>query len=222
MQRIALSFLVLVAGFSDVGASEPSPRQGTVSEVSRPQLHSSPDHSQAKNFVSSMQLSKETRHAGDNTDGSCVQCSLTHCGYHSNVPAAARLLVASEYGPAVRGGSTPSRVANYCNSRHIKAWNITGTGDGVTTGTVPWMRWACRTGRYASIGFTRQHFETLWGYDYQRDRWLIVNNQLPAQMRVEEYDDATFIQKHMESGPWIVVLQQPASENPELVEWWRE
>lgn len=213
MLRIALTFLVLVVGFSVAGAGEPSPRQGTAL--------TSPNPSRAKVAVSSMQLSLETRHAGDNTDGSCVQCSLTHCGYHSNVPAAALLLVDSQYGSAVRGGSTPSRVASYCNARHIPAWNITGEGNGVTTGTKAWMRYAAKTRRFAAIGFTPRHFETLWGYDYEKQKWLVVNNQLPAQMRVEEYSDEEFMRHHLESGAWIVVLKQPGSENPVLEEWWK-
>ncbi len=168
-----------------------------------------------------MWLSVGTRHAGDNTDGSCVQCSITHCGFQCNEPAAASLLYNTEFGPAVRGGSTPSRVANYCNQRHIRAWNITGVGDGQTTGTKAWMRYAVKTGRFAAIGFERAHFETLWGYDYDRQKWLVVNNQLPANMKVEEYDEAEFTRRHMASGPWIVVLQKPSSDVPQLIEWWK-
>lgn len=204
MQRTALTFVLLLVA-SVVGGSEPSgPRRDPAVTAA----------------VSSMQLSLETRHVADNTDGSCVQCSLTHCGYHSNVPAAARLLVDSQYGPAVRGGSTPTRVASYCNARHIEAYNITGTGDGRTTGTLAWMRYAVKTGRYAAIGAGRQHFQTLWGYDSGRQRWLVVNNQLPTGMRVDEYTEEQFIRLHMESGPWIVVLKRPSSENPTLDQWW--
>lgn len=171
--------------------------------------------------VQSMKLSKATLHLADNTDGSCVQCALTHCGYHCNEPAAAMLLVNSEFGPAIRGGSTPSRVSSYCNARHIPAWNITGFGDGKTTGTLAWMRWAVKTGRFAAIGADRAHFQTLWGYDYSRQKWLVVNNQIRTKMRVDEYDEDAFIRLHMASGPWIVVLQKSSSENPELVEWWK-
>lgn len=198
MQRIAISFsLLLLVVFSTIAqGSEPVRRV-------------------------EMGLSLATRHKADNTDGSCVQCSITHCGYQCNEPIAAMLLYDSEYGPAIRGGSTPTRVANYCNSRHIKAHNITGVGDGVNTGTLAWMRYAVATRRYAAIGFERAHFETLWGYDGQRKKWLVVNNQLPAQMRVDEYDEPEFLRRHMASGPWIVVLQKPSSDNPELVEWWK-
>lgn len=198
MQRIALSFffLLLLVASADVLSGEPVRRI-------------------------EMGLSLPTRHIADNTDGSCVQCSITHCGYQCNVPAAASLLYDSEFGPAIRGGSTPTRVANYCNARHIKAWNVTGTGDGQTTGTIAWMRWAAKTGRFAAIGFERAHFETLWGFDYEKQKWLVVNNQLPAKMRVDEYSHDEFVRRHMASGPWVVVLMKPSSANPQLVEWWK-
>ena len=54
-----------------------------------------------------------------NPDGSCVQCSIGMMGVDLNIPAAEMLLWDSEYGPAVRGGSWPERVKEYCEARKI-------------------------------------------------------------------------------------------------------
>lgn len=163
--------------------------------------------------VFSMRLSVEIRNKFWNPDGSCVQCSIGMCGIHCNDPNAALLLWDSQYGPAIRGGSWPSRVSAYFQERGIRGWNIIGEEN-----TFAWMKWACRTGRFAAIGAGSAHFQTLYGYDEQRNRWLVCNNQTPG--RIDEYDDASFRRLHMQSGPWIVVLAKPASEPPQLVEWW--
>ena len=73
-----------------------------------------------------MELPVEVRRWYRNPDGSCVQCSIGMCGAWNNVPAATTLLWDTEYGPAVRGGSWPSRVADYCRRRGIRAYNVTG------------------------------------------------------------------------------------------------
>ena len=67
----------------------------------------------------SMELPVEVRQWFRNPDGSCVQCSIGMCGTWNNVPAATTLLWNTEYGKAVRGGSWPSRVADYCGTRGI-------------------------------------------------------------------------------------------------------
>lgn len=170
-------------------------------------------HAQERVAVSSMQLSAPTRDWIYNPDGSCVQCSIVEIGIHCNDPAAYTLLWDTAYGPAVRGGSWPDRVADYCNRRHIRAYNVTGAS------TIEWCRWATKTGRFAAIGCGQAHFQTLWGYDYSRQKWLVNNNQTPR--RIDEYSEDRFRQAHYESGPWVVILQRSSSENPQLVEWWR-
>lgn len=165
--------------------------------------------------LTSMELeATPTRNWFFNPDGSCVQCSIGMAGTHCNDPKAATLLWDTPYGPAIRGGSTPARVAAYCNERGIKAWNITGESN-----TFAWMTWAAKTGRFAAIGAGRAHFQTLYGRDFKRQRWLVCNNQTPS--RIDEYDDDAFRRLHMSSGPWIVVLAKPSSANPQLVEWWK-
>lgn len=163
--------------------------------------------------VSSMQLSTKTRNFYYNPDGSCVQCSIGMIGVHCNDPNAATVLWDTKYGKAIRGGSWPSRVAAYFQERGIRGWNITGEEN-----TFPWMMWAVKTGRYAAIGAGSAHFQTLYGYDFKRERWLVCNNQTPG--RIDEYDDAAFRRLHMSSGPWIVVLAKPASAPPQLDQWW--
>ena len=73
-----------------------------------------------------MELPAEVRAWYRNPDGSCVQCSIGMVGVWNNNPNAATLLWDTDYGHAIRGGSTPSRVANYCNTRGISAFNVTG------------------------------------------------------------------------------------------------
>lgn len=163
--------------------------------------------------VSKMDLGETARMWSYNPDGSCVQCSIAMCGVHCNDPRAATLLWDTPYGPGVRGGSWPARVSNYCAQRGIKAWNVTGST------TIDWCRWAVRTGRFAAIGADVAHFQTLWGYDYRRRRWLVCNNQTPKQ--IDEYSEEEFRNLHYRSGPWVVILERPSSEAPQLIEWWK-
>lgn len=145
-----------------------------------------------------------------NPDGSCVQCSIGMCGVDQNVPAAATLLWDTKYGPAERGGSWPSRVAGYCRSRGIRAWNVTGET------TWEWMAWAVATGRGAAIGAGTAHFQTLVGGG---DSWLVCNNN--STDRIDEYDAAAFRRLHLASGQWVVVLDYPPHPaRPEYVVWW--
>lgn len=164
--------------------------------------------------ISQMQLEPATRAWFRNPDGSCVQCSIGMTGIHCNDLNAASLLWDTPYGKAERGGSNPSRVANYCNRRGIKAYNVTGWPL-----TKEWMIWATKTGRFAAIGAGGSHFQTLYGRDPNTNTWYVCNNN--STHRVDEYSDDAFKRLHLASGPWIVVLQRPSSENPELVEWWR-
>lgn len=141
-----------------------------------------------------------------NPDGSCVQCSIGMLGVHQSVPAAEMLLWKSEYGPAERGGSGPSRVSRYCRERGIKVYNVTGST------TWEWMRWACATHRGAAIGAGSSHFQTLVGHDPQSNTWYVCNNNSPTV--IDAYSDAAFRRLHLASGQWIVVLDYPAPAKP--------
>jgi hypothetical protein len=140
-----------------------------------------------------------------NPDGSCVQCSIGLCGADQNVPSAASLLWATEFGPAVRGGSDPMRVARYCRDRNIRIYNITGSQ------TYEWMKWATRNGRGCAIGAGRAHFQTLYAYDDVARVWTVLNNNWrddrPAALKA--YTDDEFRQLHEASGRWVVILDYP-------------
>lgn len=148
-----------------------------------------------------------------NPDGSCVQCSIGMCGIDQNNPNAATLLWDTEYGSKVRGGSNPSRVANYCDRRGIKAYNVTGSQ------TFEWMKWAAATGRGAAIGAGSSHFQTLVGYNPQAGKWYVCNNNSP--LRIDEYSEAGFRKLHLASGPWVVILEGPPHPAiPAYIRWW--
>lgn len=164
-----------------------------------------------------MQLSESTRAWYRNPDGSCVQCSIGMAGVHCNDINAASLLWDTEYGPAVRGGSGPSRVEAYCDQRGIQAWSVTGA---TVEDTIPWMVWAARTGRFAAIGAGRAHFQTLYGYDPGDERpWRVCNNN--STQRIDRYTDREFKQLHAASGPWVVILQRASSDPPIPTKWWK-
>lgn len=165
----------------------------------------------------SMQLSESTRGWFKNPDGSCVQCSIGMAGVHGNNPNAASLLWDTEYGPAIRGGSWPSRVERYCDERGIKAWSVTAAS---VDETIPWMAWAAKTGRFAAIGAGAAHFQTLYGYDPRNERpWMVCNNN--STQRIDRYSEADFRRLHAASGPWVVILERASSEPPELGTWWQ-
>jgi hypothetical protein len=150
-----------------------------------------------------------------NPDGSCVQCSEGMTGTDQNVGAFAYLLWDSEYGKRVRGGSSPSRVANYAKERNVRIYNVTGKN------TWDWMRWACQNGRGAAIGAGGNHFQTLVGHDPATNKWYVVNNN--GDQRIQEYDDAAFRRLHLASGQWCVILDYPPAPAPaRIVQWWRE
>lgn len=160
-----------------------------------------------------LKIPEEIRRKFFNPDGSCVQCSIGMCGADQNDPNAARLLVNSEWGPAERGGSGPQRVAEYCNRRGIKAWNVTGEE------TWEWMKWASRTGRMAAIGAGHNHFQTLCYYDQQQGVWWVCNNNSPH--RIDAYSERAFRQLHLASGQWVVILDSPPSPpRPIYRKWW--
>jgi hypothetical protein len=149
-----------------------------------------------------MELPAEIRAWYRNPDGSCVQCSIGMCGVWSNVPAASTLLWNTEYGPAERRGSWPSRVSEYAASRGLKLYNVTGET------TLVWLRWAARTGRFAAMAAGNAHFQTLYGIDPERGAWQVCNNNSPHA--IDDYTEAEFKRLHARGGAWIVVLDTPA------------
>lgn len=151
-----------------------------------------------------------------NPDGSCVQCSIGMCGVWQNCPQATTLLWDTQYGPRVRGGSNPSRVERYCDTRSIPAWNVTGSN------TWDWMKWAGKTGRMAAIGCFSAHFQTLVWYDPTPGAtrpWKVCNNNSPN--RIDEYTESEFRRYHLASGQWVVVLKTPPPPAlPSYEQWW--
>jgi hypothetical protein len=162
-----------------------------------------------------MHLSPSVRKLYRNPDGSCVQCSIGMCGANNGDMNAATLLWDSDYGPAERGGSIPSRVERYCDSRGIRAWSVTGQS---VDDTLPWIEWAAKTGRFAAIGAGTQHFQTLYGYDAEKREWYVCNNN--STDRVDRYSHEQFKRLHAESGAWCVILDRPTSLPPIPVKWW--
>ncbi len=65
------------------------------------------------------------------------------------------------------------------------------------------------------VGGKKQRYR----YDYNDKKWLVCNNN--STHRIDRYDEGAFRNLHLASGPWIVVLQKPSSENPIIVEWWK-
>jgi len=160
-----------------------------------------------------LQIPTEIRQWYRNPDGSCVQCSIGMCGIAQNVPEAYTLLWDTDYGTKVRGGSYPSRVEAYSDRRGIKIYNITGSE------TFDWMKWACKTGRFAAIGAGTRHFQTLYGWDEATDRWYVCNNNSPH--RVDTYSSSEFRRLHLASGQWVVILDYPpGARAPIYIPWW--
>jgi hypothetical protein len=164
--------------------------------------------------TTALDLPPEIRAWYRNPDGSCVQCSIGMCGVDQNVPAAATLLWDSVYGPKVRGGSHPGRVARYAEARKIRCYNVTGKS------TFEWMRWAALTGRPAAIGAGSAHFQTLVGYEPGTGTWYVCNNNSTG--RIDRYDEAAFRRLHLASGQWCVILDYPPHPaRPHYLPWWR-
>ncbi len=166
--------------------------------------------------VRMMSLSPQTRSWYRNPDGSCVQCSIGMAGVHCNDPNAASLLWDTQYGPAERGGSVPSRVEAYCDRRGITAWSVTGA---TVDDTMPWIQWAAKTGRFAAVGCGSRHFQTVYGYDQKQKLWYVCNNN--STDRIDRYTDQQFRQLHRDCGPWCVILEKSSSPPPQMVRWWK-
>ena len=134
--------------------------------------------------------------------GSCVQASGGMCGVKQNIEVVKLLLWDTpDYGPAVRGGSDPQRVAQYCRERGIRIYNITGKG------SIEWMKYASRNGLWCAIGAGANHFQTLCYHDPTTNEWHVCNNNEPRVIR--KYDDASFRRLHYASGPWVVIFDYP-------------
>jgi hypothetical protein len=155
-----------------------------------------------------------------NTDGSCVQCSISNCGVWQNDPRASTLLFSTSFGPRVRGGSGPSRVEAYSERRNIPIYNVTGRP------TWEWMAWASRTGRMAAIGCFRAHFQTQL-YQATSDPaddkpYKVRNNWHGTTGTHYAWTEAEFKRHHQASGNWAVILKGPSPPmTPLYVEWWR-
>ena len=160
-----------------------------------------------------MELPPDVRVWYRNPDGSCVQCSNGMVGVHNNQIKMSTLLWDSEFGPKVRGGSSPSRVEKYCNQRSIQVYNVTGSS------TWDWMKWAAKTGRFAAIGAGYRHFQTLYGWDEKTNTWFVCNNNSPS--RVDTYTWEAFRRLHLSSGQWVVIPDYPPTPMaPRYVAWW--
>jgi hypothetical protein len=158
-----------------------------------------------------LQVPKPIRIKYPNPDGSCVLLSLGVSGIHSNDPKCTYLPFKSEYGPAERLGANPERIARIFAQRGIKGWNVTGKP------SIEMARFAVKTGRGCALGFDYEHFQAVWGYDYQRKIWLIWDNRYPEF--IWEYTEAQFEQMHNRSGRWSVVLEKPGDRIPHPTEW---
>jgi len=167
--------------------------------------------------LSQMHLPESVRAEYRNPDGSCVQCSIGMCGSHTGVMEAAYLLEKHAGQPAERGGSWPSRVAEYCDRRGIMAFNVTSDDP---RKTAEWAKWAAQTGRFAAVGLNRAHFQTVYGYEPGAEKpWLVVDNN--STSRIDRYTHEEFIKRHAASGPWVVILKQASPDPPKVIEWWK-
>lgn len=195
-----------VAGPIDEGGRKESPQAATVVTVldwpsqrtiSEPgNIEHSPPADVRMWFYNHGNLDRE---GYNDPSGDCVQVSFGMHGVRCNDDKATLLAFESEYGPAIRGGSTPSRVADYCRQRGIQAYSVTSNN---IEDTYRWAVWAADTGRGAAIGFGTRHFQFLCGRD--GDTWLVCDNNSP--WRVDRYTDKEFRAMHARSGFWIVVL----------------
>jgi len=200
MRPIGLIFLLWLTGGSlraeDIGALPPG------------QVPNQPPGSVAMELPASVTLWYR------NPDGSCVQCSGGMVGCHNNLIVWSTLLWDTEYGPAVRGGSSPGRVANYARARGMRLFNVTGEP------TFAWMQWAAKTNRFAAIGAGGSHFQTLYGHALSpAESWQICNNNSTA--KIDEYTPAGFSRLHRASGLWCFVPDEAApAVPPRIVKWW--
>lgn len=163
----------------------------------------------------SMELPPEVRAWCRNPDGSCVQCSIVMCGLWNNNMNASTLLWDTEYGPAIRGGSYPSRVAKYAKERGLRIYNITGSS------VYDWMNWSAKTGRFAAIGAGSAHFQTLYSKDFKNNVYGVCNNN--STHKIDEYSERGFRNLHEASGQWCVILMGPSPPAiPRYIQWWED
>ena len=135
-------------------------------------------------------------------EGSCVQDANGLVGVVNNNLRMATLPFDTVYGPAIRGGSNPTRVADYFRQRQIRAYSITGS-------TRPWIEYAADTGRQAALGFDAEHFQTMTGRDKELGVWYVCDNRWPQKIRT--YSDRDFWRMHDAMGyRWCIVLDCPA------------
>lgn len=161
--------------------------------------------------VHAVQIPRELRDRLKNWDGSCVLLSCSFGGMHSNDPKCVYLPFQSQYGPPERGGADPQRMARIFSQRGIHGWNVIGKQ------SIDMARYAVRTGRGCALGFDYEHFQAVWGYDYERKIWFIWDNRYPEF--VTEYTEAEFEQMHNRSGRWTIVLERPGDRIPKPSEW---
>jgi hypothetical protein len=201
MSKTMLAFLILAGGLA-VNAAGPFDNHGGATQAALPEpidLEHSPP-------AAVRQWYYNHGNTGDRDDrgrpmGDCVQVSLGMHGVRNADIVTSLLCWDSPFGLAIRGGSGPSRVAEYCRQRGIRAYNVTGND---IEDTYAWAVYAATTGRGAAIGFGKQHFQFLCGFDRERNVWLVCDNNSPEA--IDEYTDEEFRAMHAASGFWIVVL----------------
>lgn len=159
---------------------------------------------------------KAQREAFENSSGSCVMFSTSAAGIWQNQPIAWTLTWDTEYGCAVRGGSTPSRFERDAKARGLDALSVTGSM------TYDYMRWGIRNGRWVAIGAGTAHFQTLVDYDDRGtpqtsdDYWYVWNCN--RYHTVTRYTDAEFRRLHEASGRWCIVMKA-YPDRPGNLEW---
>ena len=149
--------------------------------------------------------------------GSCVYMSIGINGIHRNNLNAASCPWDSVYGPENVGGAGPSHVTKMAKQRNLACYNVTTDN---YEDMKKWFIWSTKTNRFAAIGAGSAHFQTLYGYDPQRNVWYVCNNNSPK--KVDEYTEEGFQRLHSSSGYWSVFLVGPSPpQNPRYVSWWK-
>jgi hypothetical protein len=198
IRQILLVVVVLLSGCGasvDVSGPDTEDRRITVTSAATPPAAAFQPPANIRDW-----------YRNDERPGSCVQMSIAIAGVKCNNLKAATLPFDTIYGPAIRGGSTPSRVAAYCEERGIKVYNVTGEA------TWSFLEWAADTGRCAAMGADKSHFQTLMARDKERGLWYVCDNRWPEN--ILEYNDAEFRQLHQSMGyQWCVVIDCPTPPN---------
>jgi hypothetical protein len=164
-----------------------------------------------------MDLPVETQKYDWNHDGSCVMCSNSMVGQYKGDWSTATLLWDTEYGPAERGGASPSRVAAQMKRLGVPVHNVTGRN---FESIKPWLVYAAKTGRFAGIGCFSRHYQTFWGMD-ESGHYLIQNNWPGTFGKPYVYSEPEMKRQSEASGAWCVVPSgPPAATNPNYVKWW--